>query len=298
MRVCDQVTVLDYGEIIARATRPRCRPTGPCRWPTWGEEPAQPPPRRRPRPPPAASRPAHRRPTRRRPSHQLPCDVRAGYGRIEVVHGVSLAVAAGAVSPSSVPTAPASPPCSRWSAGGWPPPPARCCPGGSAAEASRGATAGPAAGCAPSPKGAPCSPTSRWPRTCSCTPTGAGSRPRSRRGATRGSPVWAGGGANWPGAVGGEQQMLALARALFTAPAPAARRDLHGPGPAGGGRAVRPRRPARGREHITVVVVEQFAPTALAWPPRRRSWSTAASSATALPTRWATTCSAYMGEAG
>ncbi len=150
MRVCDRVHVLDFGRLIAEGTpaEVQSRPRRAGRLPRAGDEARR-----------------HRRGPRGGAGRQLTApalelrDVRAAYGRIEVVHGVDLVVPRRRCSPSSAPTGRARRRSSRWPAARWNPPPAACTSPGSTSTARRPRPS-PVTACAPSPRGAACSPTS------------------------------------------------------------------------------------------------------------------------------------------
>ena len=155
----------------------------------------------------------------------------------KVLHGLSLRGGDGRDHHDPrAPTAPARPPrCARSAA--WSRPAARCASTASASTARPPRTSSGSA--SPTPRrGAAPSWTSRWRRTCGSAPTRAGTAPGLAGDFERVYeyfPVLAQRRRQQAGTLsGGEQQMLAVARAPHVASAPpAAGRAVAGPGPAG-----------------------------------------------------------------
>ena len=146
------------------------------------------------------------------------CDVRAGYGPIEVVHGVSLEVPEGSVVALLGPNGGGKTTILNVCAGTLAPTAARCVSPAPRSTGSR-RTPGRAGASAPCPKAAGSSPTSPSARTSSWPRRSAWPWTTSKTWPSRQFPRLANRRKQLAGTLsGGEQQMLALARAFATDP--------------------------------------------------------------------------------
>ena len=226
MWVCTRINVLDFGAHPdgghpgrIRADRQRAAP------PTSAPRPTIPTEAGRPGGPSRDGRPGELAGPRRELVATAPAGGGApspsapAYGRIEVLHGIDLALPAGVVLALWARTAPEVDDAQgRWP-GCWPPRAgASTC--SDATSTASPPTAGPGRACAPSPRAAGSSPTSPSPRTSAYDLLGRLAAPRRGAGAFARFPRLAERRRQTAGTLsGGEQQMLAMAGALSADPA-------------------------------------------------------------------------------